>query len=165
MNKYYLVRKDGSGKYERFVMAESQAAAETEWGANYDVLASEPPEFMYPYCPYWRDNEWVLKKGPQVYYSIEGDPGDQTTVTVQENSVYEISDTCKDVELVIPSPYLKESSVFFTLSNTSPHSVTFRANSGTVHLVGSTTYWEDGKSYVLTVYNNYVIIGVAKTNV
>ena len=168
MNKYYLVRKDGSLKYERFVMAETQEAAETQWGANYYIFNTEPPEFSFPYCPYWRNNAWVLKKGPQIYYSLSGAPGGQTSISVGENAVYEITGSCKDLELVIPSAYLKESSVFFTLSDASPHLVTFRAgegNTGDIHLVGSTTYWEDGKSYVLTVYNNYIIIGVAKINV
>lgn len=155
MSRYYLY--DGTnGKFIKFEDADSQPA---------DSTTVEPDSFLPPYCPYWNGTSWELKKGPQIYYKIPGITS--TSFTVNKNSVYEVEGTCQNLNLVIPSdPYLEESSVFFTLSGTlndgAEHSVTFTGTD--LHRVGSINYWRSAESYVITVYNKYIIIGVSKNN-
>lgn len=168
MNKYYLVRKDQSLKYERFVLADTQSAAEEEWGNDYIIRADAPPEFIPPYCPYLRNNDWVILKGPQTHYSVQASDVENpaSRLMINEDSVYEIQGTPQNVYLSLPTAYLKETSVFFTFSDSENHAVSVISSTGeTIHLVGTTDYWVSGKSYILTIYNNYVIIGVSQNNV
>ena len=142
-----------SGKYLRFEDLDTAPEQTNSVGWT----TTKPDLFLPPYCPYWNGSSWTQKKGPQKYYTVSG----RTNLSVLENSVYTFSSRIPSLTFGEVSAFLKESSVFFTFDSSTNHSVAFPPNS---KVVGSQEYWVSGKSYIITIYNNYYIIGVANAN-
>ena len=144
-----------SGKYLRF-----EEFANTPINTNtlgYAPTNKKPDFFLLPNRPYATEENnvfknWVYNKDTQNLFTVTSG----NSVLVRENSVYTFANPIQTLSLTIDGNFLKESSVFFTFSGTGTHSVTFSPAS---KVIGSVTYWESNKSYIITVYNGYYIIG------
>ena len=140
-----------SGKYLRFEDLDTAPEQTNSVGWTTD----KPDLFLPPYCPYWNGSDWAPKKGPQKYYTVSG----RTNLSVLENSVYEFSSRIPSLTFDENSIFLRETSVFFTFDSSANHKVNFPQEA---KVVGSQQYWVSGESYIITIYNGYYIIGVAK---
>lgn len=164
--KYYVYERFTdtnvfSGKYVRFVDDPSVLTPPTNTTTE-GYTAEKPELFLPPNIPYAKEtsnifSEWEYKQGPQNYYTITSG----NTIAVEKNSVYTFANTIDNLNISILNNenFLEESSVFFTFDNSSSHTVNFPQNS---KVIGSVEYWVSGKSYIITVYNGYYIIGVSR---
>lgn len=147
-----------SGKYVRFIEADTAPTQTTQFG----YTTTKPDLFIYPDCPYASEDsngdfdKWNVKTGPQNYYTVKSG----NSLLVKKNSVYEFENKIATLTLTNDGNFIEESSVFFTFTSSGTHTVNFPSGA---KVVGSTEYWVNDKSYIITVYNGYYIIGVSKT--
>lgn len=168
--KYYVYERFTetnvfSGKYVRFVDDPSVLVLPANTTTE-GYTAEKPELFLPPNIPYAKEkdeggfiifDEWEYKQGPQNYYTITSG----NAIAVKKNSVYTFADPIDNLNISIlnDEKFLEETSVFFTFDNSSSHTVNFPSNS---KVIGSIEYWVSGKSYIITVYNGYYIIGVSR---
>lgn len=161
-----------SGKYLRFVddptiVDPSNIPAST---ATTGYTATKPDVFVLPNHPYAEESsgvisfiDWVYNKDTQNLFTVKS--GNE--VVVKENSVYTFANSIPNLTIKFDGEFFKESSVFFTFDNSASHTVTFKEGKTNINsnkVIGSQQYWESGKSYIITVYNGYYIIGVVRAN-
>lgn len=158
-----------SGKYLRFV--DNPAISELPTPTlELGYTIEKPNLFLLPNHPYAEESsgvisfiDWIYNKDTQNLFTVKS--GNE--VIVKENSVYTFDNSIPNLTIKFDGEFFKESSVFFTFDDSDSHTVTFKEGKTNINsnkVIGSQEYWESGKSYIITVYNGYYIIGVVRAN-